>query len=260
MITEVEHFYGPQVHILKSALHHSKLAELCHPETHQPRINAIVELLYTQLIQSCVELVFPKQQVQSVTRMQASHPEAVLQFEGVQNNLKAVVVNLARAGTFPSHICYEQLHWVLNPQNLRQDHIFASRRVNSENSVTGTDLSSSKIGGQVENSIVLFPDPMGATGSTLLAALDYYKSLPGGAPAKLIALHLIVTPEYLKNVLSQHPDLQVFCFRVDRGLSPKEVLNLPPGKQWDLEKGLNQMDYIVPGGGGFGEIMNNSFV
>jgi uracil phosphoribosyltransferase len=33
-----------------------------------------------------------------------------------------------------------------------------------------------------------------------------------------------------------------------------------PGTFWDEERGLNEKQYIVPGGGGFGEIMNNSFV
>jgi len=33
-----------------------------------------------------------------------------------------------------------------------------------------------------------------------------------------------------------------------------------PGEFPDREKGLNEHGYIVPGGGGFGEIMNNSFV
>ena len=33
-----------------------------------------------------------------------------------------------------------------------------------------------------------------------------------------------------------------------------------PGERWDEESGLSDVQYILPGGGGFGEIMNNSFV
>ena len=33
-----------------------------------------------------------------------------------------------------------------------------------------------------------------------------------------------------------------------------------PGERWAEENGLTDQHYIVPGGGGLGEIMNNSFV
>jgi len=38
------------------------------------------------------------------------------------------------------------------------------------------------------------------------------------------------------------------------------VLATVPGERWDEENGLNDLQYIVPGGGGFGEIMNNAYV
>jgi uracil phosphoribosyltransferase len=77
---------------------------------------------------------------------------------------------------------------------------------------------------------------------------------------RYIAIHLIVTPEYLKNVLSAHEDVDIFALRVDRGLSDEKVLKTIPGEMWELEKGLNSHDYIVPGAGGLGELLNNSFV
>ena len=52
----------------------------------------------------------------------------------------------------------------------------------------------------------------------------------------------------------------VYALRLDRGLSPPEVLQTMPGERWDEERGLTDHHYIVPGGGGLGEIMNNSFV
>jgi len=48
--------------------------------------------------------------------------------------------------------------------------------------------------------------------------------------------------------------------RLDRGLSPPDVLAAVPGERWDDERGLNEHQYIVPGGGGLGEVMNNAFV
>ena len=99
---------------------------------------------------------------------------------------------------------------------------------------------------------------MGATGGTLVEALDLFKK--HGKARKYIALHCIVTPEYLRKIQSRHPDLLVYAIRLDRGLSSPEVLNSVPGTHWDQERGLNDKHYIVPGGGGFGEIMNNAYV
>jgi uracil phosphoribosyltransferase len=73
-------------------------------------------------------------------------------------------------------------------------------------------------------------------------------------------MHLIVTPEYLKNVLRAHPDTVVYALRLDRGLSPDDVLQTAPGTRWDEEKGLDDHQYIVPGAGGVGEILNNAWV
>ena len=39
-----------------------------------------------------------------------------------------------------------------------------------------------------------------------------------------------------------------------------QLLATIPGERWDEESGLNDHHYIVPGAGGLGEIMNNSFV
>ena len=54
--------------------------------------------------------------------------------------------------------------------------------------------------------------------------------------------------------------------RVDRDAqlvpckSFEEVFDTVPGTLWDLECGLDDRQYIVPGGGGFGELMNNAYV
>ena len=69
-----------------------------------------------------------------------------------------------------------------------------------------------------------------------------------------------MTPEYLKTVKKEHPDLRVYALRLDRGLSSKRILKTTPGTYWDQEKGLNQFQYIVPGAGGLGELLNNAFV
>jgi uracil phosphoribosyltransferase len=73
-------------------------------------------------------------------------------------------------------------------------------------------------------------------------------------------MHLVVTPEYLKKMREEHPDAVVYALRLDRGLSPLDVFDTIPGTFWDKERGLDEHQYIVPGGGGFGEIMNNAYV
>jgi uracil phosphoribosyltransferase len=146
----------------------------------------------------------------------------------------------------------------MNPKKVRQDHISIARSTNDAQAVTGSVVSGHKIGGTVDNSIVLFPDPMGATGGTLVEAVELFKK--NGKARKYIALHCIVTPEYLKKIQSKSPDLIVYAIRLDRGLSPADVLAKTPGSDWDRERGLNDHQYIVPGGGGFGEILNNAYV
>jgi uracil phosphoribosyltransferase len=260
LITEVEHHYGKQVHILKDRFLTSMLTTLCQPETIQPTINELVQFLYTSLIRIVLDKEFPSVHVKVPTRMTPKHPGHFLEADVLDRNQKAVTVNLARAGTYPSHVCYNALNYILNPALVRQDHVVAARQVDDQHRVTGTALAGSKIGGDVENAIVMFPDPMGATGGTLVSAIDHYKKTVQGKPKKFIGLHLIITPEYLARVTKAHPDMAIYAVRLDRGLSSQEVLREVPGKRWSEERGLDDTHYIIPGGGGFGEILNNSYV
>ncbi|HLD99086.1 MAG TPA: uracil phosphoribosyltransferase [Bdellovibrionota bacterium] len=257
-LSEKEHLYGPNIHILSDPFLLSHLARLCAEETVQPVINELVTTLYGSLLEVVVNREFPMRQAAIRTRMAASHFEAVFQGPIIDPDTPVVSVNLARAGTLPSHICYTSLNYFMNPKQVRQDHISIARTTDEMEQVTGSRVSGHKIGGTVDDSIVLFPDPMGATGGTLVEAIDMYKKR--GKALKYIALHCIVTPEYLRKIQSHHPDLLVYAIRLDRGLSPPEVLDTVPGTHWDRERGLNHKHYIVPGGGGFGEIMNNAYV
>ena len=260
LTTEVSHLYGPRVHLLESPYLSGLLARLCAPETVQPSINHLVQILYQQLLINVLNREFYVKEIQTPTRMTPAHPDVLLKACQLDPTQRAIVVNLARAGTFPSHVCFEHLHYAIEAKNLRQDHIFASRHVQTDGRVKETDLGSSKIGGDKNSAILLIPDPMGATGHTIVTALRHYHNFVPGQARKVIALHLIITPEYLKNVLAADPQILVYAIRLDRGLSAQAILGTPPGTHWDQERGLNDHDYIVPGGGGFGEIMNNSFV
>jgi uracil phosphoribosyltransferase len=265
-LSEIEHSYGKNVHILSDPALFSYLATLCEPATKQPTINALMKILYEGMIHTVVNNEFPRKPARVTTRMAAKHPrEGTFTGELLDREQNVVCVNLARAGTYPSHLCYSALNYLLNPDVVRQDHITMSRQTDEQAQVLGAAAGGFKIGGHVEDSIVLFPDPMGATGGTLIQAVDLYKNgfhgtIRSAKAKKYIALHLIVTPEYLKNVQKHHSDLVVYALRLDRGLSPPDILATRPGEKWEHERGLNGEQYIVPGGGGFGEILNNAYV
>lgn len=254
------HHYGERVFLLDDVFLSSVLAQLCQPGVYQPTINQAVKLLYEKILAVVVNRELERETFSTPTRMTEAHPGKLLYGTRIKPQQKLVCVDLMRAGIYPSMVCYEQLHWLIPQEFIRQDHIFASRMTDEQHSVVGTKISAHKIGGNIKDSIVLFPDPMGATGTTLVSAVDFYKTQVLGPAKKFIALHLIVTPEYLKNVLEAHPDVTVYALRLDRGLSSQEVLESELGKKWNQERGLNDQDYIIPGAGGFGEIMNNAFV
>ena len=117
-----------------------------------------------------------------------------------------------------------------------------------------------KLGGDTSGAFVLLPDPMGATGGSLSRTIELYKS-EGLPPArKIISLHLIITPEFIKRLRADHPEAVCYAIRLDRGMSSAAVLASGLGQSIDAESGLNEIQYIVPGAGGLGEILNNSFV
>jgi uracil phosphoribosyltransferase len=210
------------------------------------------------MLQTVVNQEFPQKRAVTTSRMSEHHPEGRFESPVIDDETQVVSVNLARAGTYPSHICYHALNYFMNPKLVRQDHISIARQTGANHHVVGSEVSGHKIGGKIDNAIVMIPDPMGATGGTVIETLDLYRDF--GKAKKFIAIHCIVTPEYLKKVTKAHPDLVVYAVRLDRGLSSEKVLKSVPGTYWDEERGLNNQDYIVPGGGGFGEIMNNAYV
>jgi len=239
----------------------SILAQLCAKGTHQPRANDLVKALYDWLLTELASREFTVNPTQSATRMAADHPAAgVYEGELLDRDQQVVVVDIARAGIIPGMRFFDGLNRLLHPSGVRQDHVFMNRVTNEAGEVTGVDLSGSKIGGPITESTVLIPDPMAATGSSIAEVLRLYREEVEGTPKKLVVIHLIVTPEYLQRITSKFPNTIIYAIRLDRGLSAPDVLQTMPGERWSEEKGLNQSQYIVPGGGGFGEVMNNAWV
>jgi uracil phosphoribosyltransferase len=258
---EIEHRYGPNAHLLDDPVAWTQLARLCSHEAQQPEVGRLVRTLYERLAHAVVAAEFPRARLDVPTRMVTSSPaQAVVRSCGIAPTTRVVTVGIARAGTVPSQVVYELLNDLLDPSCVRQDHLFMSRTTDAQGHVTGAAWHDAKIGRDVEGRIVLFPDPMGATGASMTSAVGHYKKQLDGVPGRCIAIHLIVTPEYLRQVGAAHPDLVVYALRLDRGLSADDVLATVPGTRWQEERGLDNHQYIVPGAGGVGEILNNAWV
>ena len=259
-ISEIHHEYGPNVHILNDPFLTTQLARLCSPEVTQPLFNQLIGVLYTSLIRTVINTRYPCREVSIDTRMKAYTEHGVYKGPMVDRSTDSVVVDIARAGILPSQICFDTLNGILDPQVVRQDHLIMARTVDTEQRVTGAAITGQKIGGPVDGRFVLFPDPMGATGNSLATAMASYAGGSLGTPKAMITLNLIVTPEFVRCLTDAFPGVHIFAIRLDRGMSPADVLADVPGRQWDRESGLDERQYIVPGGGGFGELMNNSWI
>lgn len=254
------HHYGPNVHILSDPWGLTVSARLGDPETPFPEFHHLLRAAFRRLLHAATSKLPTRHDVRP-TRMTEVEPRALLRGTFLDPEAPAVVVDIARAGMVPSHEVQLALMDVLRPSSVRVDHVYLSRVSDpSTGHVTGVSFFGSKVGGPVAGATVFVPDPMGATGSSVSHVLDHYTRAEGGPPAKLITLHLIVTPEYLRRITSSFPNVHVYALRLDRGMSPPDVLEAPPGARWDEERGLNAHDYIVPGAGGLGEVINNAWV
>ena len=258
--SEIDHRYGPNVHVLSNPYLLSALARLFARETVQPDVNRLVRDVYARLLTEVMNAEFPRVLADVPTRMIDVTPAGTFHGEVLDRSTRAVTVNIARAGAVPSQTVYDLLNDALEPHRVRQDHLVMSRTLGADERVVGAGVAGMKIGGDVEGAFLLFPDPMGATGSSLAEAIATYGREVPGTPRRIVNLHLIVTPEYLRRMTTRHPEVVVYAVRLDRGLSPPDVLESVPGARWDEERGLTDRQYIVPGGGGFGEIMNNASV
>lgn len=257
--SEIDHCYGDNVHILCDPVSLGQLADLCRSETIQPAINNLVCELYQFLIRNVVAREFPTEAMSVNTRMKAISSRGVWSGVVTKKQIKTVTVNIVRAGALPSQVSFDFFNRILDPTYVRQDHVVMSRMTDNQNRVVGAELSGSKIGGPIDDAMLLFPDPMGATGSSISKIIRFYKDCVQGKPREIFAVHLMVTPEYLRKMTTDHPDVKIYALRLDRGASSNAVLKTIPGEHWDEESGLSDQHYILPGGGGFGELINNSF-
>ena len=256
----IEHHYGTNVHILKDPFSETLLSQLCQEKTQQPHLNQLVTLLYQRLLHEVVATEFPTIQTHIDTRMKTITPHGIWKGDILSPEIKSIVVSIARAGILPSHVIFDKLHEILTPQSIRQDHLSIHRNTDPEGHIDGATIDGSKIGEDWRDSYIFLPDPMGGTGTTIEHIIKHYQNKFQSTPVKIMALHLIITPEYLLKITRACPEVIVYTFRLDRGLSSPEILKTTPGTHWEQECGLTDHGYIVPGAGGLGEVMNNVFV
>lgn len=259
-LSERPHKYGPNVHLVADPFLMTRLARLCSPLCVQPEVSDLFRALYQELGRDVANVELPREKTQVPTRMIAKHKEAIFEGEVLATETKVVIASLARAGILPSLELFEAYCNFLNPQKVRVDHIFINRATDEQKHVTGAPIHGSKIGGTVDQSILIIPDPMGATGNSTSNVVSYYKKHVPGKPLRWISMNLIITPEYIAKLQADHPEVVIYAVRLDRGFSSKKALAALPGEYPDEERGLNDEHYIVPGGGGFGEISSNSWV
>ena len=202
---------------------------------------------------------FPRKNVSIPSVKESLIEGASYRGEIVDPETRVTTVDIARAGMLPSQVCFDELCGLMRPEAIRQDHLMMSRLTAEDQRVTGAGIGGMKLAGPVDGRVLLFPDPLGATGSSLATAIQFYKDkAKEHPPAKIITLNLIVTPQFIQRLTSEHPEVAIYAFRLDRGMSPETILQSGLGEYAAEESGLTETQYIVPGGGGFGELLNNA--
>jgi uracil phosphoribosyltransferase len=252
----LNHHLGENVYILDDIYTFSMLAKLSTPELKQPMINIYLRELYRVLLNSVISTCFPKKEMEFKTRMYDEN--GVFNASVIDPDTKVLICDIARAGMIPGQVCFDSLNLYLNPDNVVFDHIMASRDIEEEANSVNTVLAGLKIIPEFSDGYLLIPDPMGASGSSIKKVIDLYKTMHKNM--KIIVMHLIVTPEYVKKISESHPDVIIMAIRYDRGLSNNDSLNSEIGEFPDGEKSLTKTKYILPGAGGLGEIINNNYI
>ncbi len=254
------HAYGANLRLHGSPYALSMLARLGSPDCTQPEVGRLATRLFELLFRVVADEELGHEVARVPTRMTAAHPEHAYEGVVIPRDQRVVVVDVARAGILGSQLFYERFNDLLDPHGVRQDHMFVSRKTDEAGVVTGAAVAGAKIGGTVDGALLVIPDPMGATGGSLVEVLDHYARTGHGRPAKAVFVHLIVTPEYVRRVHTAYPDVRIHAVRLDRGFSSAEALAALPGARPADERGLDSHQYIVPGAGGLGEVLNNSWV
>jgi len=222
--------------LLNTPYNLSLLVELGKSTVRQPQISQLVEALYESMFGTVVDGELETERMAVKTRLYSKDKGGIFKGSIIKKKQPVVVTDVLRAGSEPAALFYHKLCTLLEPHSVRQDHIM-SQRIESSKGITGTTLMGSKIGGQVKDTIVLIPDPMGATGHSMEEVITHYSQHYGKAK-RFVLVNLVVTPFYLDRLKKLKQNIHVYAARMD-------------------EK-LTKDDFILPGLGGLGEMINNT--
>ena len=254
------HAYGDRTFVLREPYLLSLLARIGSKETAGTELARAVRTVYRRMLQSVLDELLPTETARVETRMAELDPRGVWEGPTFRRDVPVVICAVLRAGVVPTHACYEAACDVLPSDQVRIDYVYAARTTSSIGEVTGTRLDGSRIGGSVENALLLIPDPMGATGGTVSSVLDLYRDYGSEQALARVAMHMIAAPEAIRSTARLDPAAHLWTCRVDRGASPEHVLGTKLGAHPELESGLNEKQYILPGAGGLGEVLTNAFI
>ncbi|MDO8642094.1 MAG: uracil phosphoribosyltransferase [Candidatus Woesearchaeota archaeon] len=267
---ELAHGYGPNVHILNDPLLLAMIAKIGHPQTDQSSALRALGYFYQAAMHHVVRNEVGTNDSDIETRMSAHDPDHARYTGPMPSDEHGIVlVSILRGGAPATEKAKEYLAFATG-RPVRTDYIMANRTTDEGHHVTGCAVSGAKLAENpsVDSKILVVTDPMGATGGTILGARDLYTGKLGlmnanfplpervGTYDRMVAVHLIVAPEYLVRMEKEFPDLRIYAGRVDRGLSHPDALKAPPGTMRSLERGLNDRQYILPGAGDLGAVFS----
>lgn len=234
--TANENGNNSNVHTSRNALVWTWLAHLCTKGTPRREIFTLLRHIYWDLFGWVMAAEFPKTELVVTTNMGAE-----LRGIGIKAEVPVTIVDVIRAGMRPAAICHEILleSGVIDEHLVHEHHITAARKAGEHDEVVGVDVDYAKADEPVKpGSIVIFPDPMLATGTTLREIISRYKEKFPGCVDKFIVVSMIATPFGIENIHSVHPEVVIYAGRMDPELTAK--------------------GYIVPGAGGVGELLTGT--
>ncbi|HEY8238731.1 MAG TPA: uracil phosphoribosyltransferase [Candidatus Limnocylindrales bacterium] len=88
--------------------------------------------------------------------------------------------------------------------------------------------------------LCLILDPMLATGGSATAAIEVLKRWGAVQPVRIKLLNLIAAPEGVEAVAAAHPDVEIHCAALDRGLNEKGYIMPGLGDAGDRQFGTGK--------------------
>jgi uracil phosphoribosyltransferase len=224
------------LHTCSNTLVLTWLAKLSDKKTGRKEAIDLLTLIFRHLFTEMIGDEFPQQRHRVTTRMGAR-----LTTDMIDAKVPVTIVDLVRAGIRPTLILHELLlqSGIIDEDLVHEHHVIAARESDEAGHVKGVKTDFSKADEAVKpGSILVIPDPMLATGTTISAVITRYNQLWPTEIAKIIVVSLIAAPEGVEEIHRRHPEVKIYVGRVDHGLTDK--------------------GYIVPGAGGLGELMTGT--